>query len=606
MKKLFTFLNILPTLLFAQSFNNSIPIAIPNNQSDLYIPITVQGLAPAINSTFGLTSVCLMVNHSHVADLKLRLQSPSGTIVLLSDQQGGNGSGYFGTCFEENGANGAITDGVAPFNGAYYPQQSINVFNDGTNPNGIWNLIITDMFNYRDSGFFQYTNVTFSSNPPPDPSSSSLICSTTDATGCLCPDGSTDCDLLPDMESSDDAQTPQYTEYPGYMYVATATPNIGWGPLEINGVNSCFCDTVSVPCSTVTCPNGDAPKQLVNQRIYHKNGGTMTYWDRPAGTMAYHPSHGHIHVDDWVWIDLRRPTGDTDPRNWPQTGLGNKQSYCLVNLGDCSSSYGVCHNDSGNIITQANIPNSNLGSISGCSTSQGIYVGEFDTYGSIDITLPGGTCNGDYYALSIVDPLDHMLEQSETNNWILMPVTLTQQSGGNFEADGMTFTIHLDDANFTANATTADSCIWMWGDGSQPEHIYGTPLAHHIFPGVGQYNVELYAYNHCGLTYSPQGVHVLTVGLNENVDAVATWNVFPNPAKDKISIDYTLVNVADVKLEVTDAVGRILKVMTNANLDPGKYHVPLDLTEENIKSGIYFVRLTAGENVLNKRFVVLK
>lgn len=604
MKKLFTFLCFIPSFLLAQTFTNSVPVAIPDNQTDLYIPIQVAGLVPSINSNFGITTTCLMVNHSHVADLKLRLQSPSGTIIVLSDQHGGSGSGYFGTCFAQNGANGPITGGNAPFNGTYYPQESLNNFNDGSNPNGTWNLIITDMFNFSDSGFFQYGNITFGFNPPPN--QASLVCQTNDASGCLCPDGSTNCDLLPDLQSSDDGMNPEYFENSGSVYVYNATPNIGWGPLEINDVNSCFCDTVSVPCDSIPCPNGDSKKHIVNQRIYHKDGNAMSYWDRPAGTMSYHFGHTHIHVDDWVWIDLRRKTADPDPRNWPQTGIGNKQSYCLVNLGDCTSGYGVCHDDGGNIITQADIPNSNFGTVTGCGYSQGIYVGHYDTYGGIQIDLPPGTCNGEYYALSIVDPLDHMLEQSETNNWILIKVNLTQQNGGNFEPEGFTFSMHLDEMHATAAATTADSCVWFWGDGSQPEHIMGSPLAYHVFPNTGQYIVQLYAYNHCGVTYTCDTVNVLTVGIGRTPEAVSTWSVYPNPATDKISIDYTLINPADVKLEITDAVGRVIKEMTNTSQDPGKYKVLLDLQAENFKAGIYFARLTTSGKALNQRFSVLK
>jgi hypothetical protein len=460
------------------------------------------------------------------------------------------------------------------------------------------------MFNFSDSGFFQYANITFGQNPPPN--QASLLCNTSDASGCFCPDGFAECDLFPDLQSSDDGMSPAYTEGGGYLWVYNATPNVGWGPLEIHGVNSCFCDTVSVPCATVACPDGDPPSQLLDQRIYHKNANTMTYWDRPAGTMSYHPSHGHVHVDDWVWIDLRRKTGDPNPMNWPQTGIGNKQSYCLVNLGDCSSSYGVCHDDAGNIITQADIPNSNLGSVTGCGLNQGIYVGHFDTYGSIGITLPAGTCNGEYYALSVVDPKDYILEQSETNNWILIKVNLTQQSGGDFEQDGFMFTMHLDEMNATANATTADSIVWHWGDGSQPQHVYGSPLAYHVFPGVGQYVVEMYAYNHCGVTYTIDTVHVLTVGLDENIEAVASWSVYPNPAKDKIAIEYTLVNATDVSLQITDALGHVVKEMTNSNQDPGKYGASLDLSAEDIHSGIYFVRLATRNKTLNQRFIVLK
>jgi len=101
-------------------------------------------------------------------------------------------------------------------------------------------------------------------------------------------------------------------------------------------------------------------------------------------------------------------------------------------------------------------------------------------------------------------------------------------------------------------------------------------------------------------------VHVLTTGLNENIEAVASWNVYPNPAKDRINIEYTLVNGTDVHLEITDAIGRVIKEMTNTSQDPGKYHVSLDLNTDDIKSGIYFVRLGTSNKTLNQRFIVLK
>ena len=65
---------------------------------------------------------------------------------------------------------------------------------------------------------------------------------------------------------------------------------------------------------------------MVIQRIYHKDGGSMTYFDRPAGTMSYHPTHGTC-VDNWADFTLRRATPDPDSRNWPIIGTGNKQSF---------------------------------------------------------------------------------------------------------------------------------------------------------------------------------------------------------------------------------------------------------------------------------------
>ena len=100
--------------------------------------------------------------------------------------------------------------------------------------------------------------------------------------------------------------TVNHTEAPGFLYIANATPNIGYGPIDIFGVDSCYCGTTLVPCGTV-CPNGDDIKHLVKQRIYQKVPGTdtLTYYDREAGKMTYHAAHGHLHVDHWSNYTLR-------------------------------------------------------------------------------------------------------------------------------------------------------------------------------------------------------------------------------------------------------------------------------------------------------------
>jgi len=607
MKKLFTLLSLLPFSLTAQTFVNATWTAIPNNQTDLFIPVTVQGLPNTIDTSFGLSAVCMDIFHQHMADLKIRLQSPSGTTILLADQRGGSGTGYQNACFQENGSNGFITSGTPPINGSYIPQNSLNTFNTGENPNGTWNLIITDMFNFLDTGSFHYITMTFALSPPHDPSVL-FICNTSNAGGCFCPDSAQqNCDLLPDMTASCMDWVTPITESPGYLSVSTATPNIGWGPLEIHGTNSCYCDTTLVPCTTVTCPNGDPPKQMVSQRIYHKNGSTMTFWDRPAGTMAYHPTHGHIHVDDWVWIDARRRNSDPNPTHWPKTGIGTKQSYCLINLGDCTNSYGVCRDDNGNTITQANIPNSNLGSVSGCGVDQGIYVGEYDTYGSIDVTIPPGACNGDYYIISITDPLNVMLEQNDTNNWIVLPFTLTQQpSTASFETAGYIYLISGLQVDFLANSTTADSITWEWGDGTPNLTHVGSITGSHVFSGPGTYVVGCNAYNLCGLTYSSDTINILPTQVNEPFSTLVSWNIYPNPAKDKINIDYSLANSSDVKIEITNAVGQVVKELNTVSQYAGKYHVSLNLSTGEIKQGIYFVRLTSNNKTINERFIVLK
>ncbi len=608
MKKLFTLLSLLPATLFAQTFSESVQTAIPNTQSDLLIPITVSGLPTSIDASFGLATVCIDITHQHMSDLKVRLRSPQGTEVVLTDQRGGSGTGYHQVCFQEDATSGYITSALNPSYGTFVPQYSLNTFNTGLNPNGTWNLVITDMFNFLDSGYFHAVTIDFRTNPPVDPASL-VLCTTSNAGGCQCPGGATECDLLPDLTHSCTNWANPITETPGYLQVSTATPNIGWGPLEIHGTNNCFCDETQVPCTTVTCPNGMPPQQMVTQTIYHKNDNVMTTWSRPAGTMAYHPSHGHIHVDDWVWIDARRKNGDPNPTHWPKTGQGSKTSYCLVNLGNCDNP-GVCRDNDGNTLLQADIPNASMGSVSGCTQNQGIYVGEYDTYGSILVNLPSSTCNGQYYIVSITDPTNAMLEQDETNNWTVIPFTLTHQLGvGTFEPEGFLWQLSSLQVSCLSNSFAADSISWDWGDGSQRTLYTGSPanpVSDHTYPGPGTYVIGQSVYNRCGLTYSQDTLRILATNVTDLSKALVFHNVYPNPAKDRISIDYTLSNNTDVKIEIMDAVGHLVKEMTNANQTIGKYHVSLDLNSEQIRQGIYFVRIAAGDKIVNERFAVVK
>jgi len=266
--------------------------------------------------------------------------------------------------------------------------------------------------------------------------SSSATCSLSTPSACHCPGDAYECDLLPDMLSSAAIIQSQHTEYTGRITLSNATPNVGWGPLEIHPASpqQCWCGTTQVSCGTITlCPDGNYPSESIVQTIYHKVGNTISSYTRPAGTMTYHPGHGHVHVDNWASFTLRTATADPNPLNWPIVGRGAKVSFCLVNLGDCTSNSGYCVVN-GSVVTRANIPNQGFGSISGCSRDQGIYTGYLDIYGQglegMEITFPSPICNGRYYIVSITDPSNNFLEYDETNNWVVVPVDLTQQTPG--------------------------------------------------------------------------------------------------------------------------------------------------------------------------------
>ena len=311
-------------------------------------------------------------------------------------------------------------------------------------------------------------------------------CTTSNATGCSCKDASTDCDLLPDLKVANEplevsgnngviefSQTGNGSNN-GRLRVSVSTPNIGYGPLEIHSTNVFICGTDTFFSNPGTCPGGGDPRNLIDQRIYHKNGNNMTYYDRPAGSMTYHASHGHMHVDDWGIYTLRTETANPDPLTWPIVGSGSKLAFCLMDYGTCSTYNGHCEDNNGNVLTNSDFPNFGLGGGSfNCSAVvQGISSGFTDIYyqylDGMWIDIPPGTCNGDYMIVVNLDPYDYFVEEDETNNVLAIPYTLTQQASGNsptISVNGSTTICAGDQVMMTSSIGNTYS--WSTGETTQ-------------------------------------------------------------------------------------------------------------------------------------------
>lgn len=335
-------------------------------------------------------------------------------------------------------------------------------------------------------------------------------CTLTNATGCYCEDSTqTNCDLLPDIVVSKyailtynggPAEYSQTAALPnrGRLTITGSTPNLGFGPLEVKGVDQngyqwflCGTDTFSLYNPTAsttivpTCPNNATnPRQLLIQDIYHKNGNVMTYAEHKTGHMTYHPSHNHYHVDDWEIYTLRIPTADPNPLHWPIVSQGHKVGFCLMDYGNCSANPNHCKDSLGNTLTNAHFgAQYNLDANYNCSpTIQGIGVGHLDIYwNTLDgqwISIPPGTCNGQYAIVIEVDPDNHFVESNENNNYTWEYWTLTQQTSSNpiVEISSEKSGVLCAGDSITLTATAGTAFLWSTGDTTQSITVPSTTM----------------------------------------------------------------------------------------------------------------------------------
>jgi subtilisin-like proprotein convertase family protein len=126
--------------VFSQAFSNITTTPITDNGTTS-IPIVVTGLSNIDTVNFGLQSVTLNITHSANQQLGLQLQSPDGTVVLLASAL--QGANLTNTEFDDTSAL-YIDFGVAPYQSTFRAIQDISLLNNFQNPNGTWQLIITD------------------------------------------------------------------------------------------------------------------------------------------------------------------------------------------------------------------------------------------------------------------------------------------------------------------------------------------------------------------------------------------------------------------------------------------------------------------------------
>jgi len=79
---------------------------------------------------------------------------------------------------------------------------------------------------------------------------------------------------------------------------------------------------------------------------------------------------------------------------------------------------------------------------------------------------------------------------------------------------------------------------------------------------------------------------------------------YPNPAKNRVRIEYNLPKRTDIELSIFDATGSLIKNIVGKNQASGRYRMFFDTTK--LSQGVYFVRLHTSDKSIVEKVVVLR
>jgi len=140
-------------------------------------------------------------------------------------------------------------------------------------------------------------------------------------------------------------------------------------------------------------------------------------------------------------------------------------------------------------------------------------------------------------------------------------------------------------------AASAWSYAWSFGDGTSQAGVSPT----HTYTAPGTYTVCASAYDSLGnaFTWCDNVIVPVILGVNEN--NVSKVSLFPNPAKDNITINNLKGNEV---IRMTTIEGKVIHEVVNSDAEK----ITIDLNDFN--NGIYLVSVT-GSNTRYKEKVVI-
>ena len=236
--------------------DEELEIAVGTGAGELLGPVNPVLVEAEILVPGAVLDVNVAVDITHVwdADLDVFLISPAGTVVELFSDVGGSGDDFSGTVLDDE-AVVAITDGSAPFDGAFQPEGLLSDF-DGEEGLGVWTLEITDDFATIDDGVFNgWELIVATGDEDGDGSFACADCDDDDPTAFpgnveLCDGVDNDCNGLLDFDASDEVDA-DGDGVPGCADCDDADPANFPGNVEA-------CDGQDNDCDSATDETADA------------------------------------------------------------------------------------------------------------------------------------------------------------------------------------------------------------------------------------------------------------------------------------------------------------------------------------------------------------
>jgi uncharacterized lipoprotein YddW (UPF0748 family) len=104
-------------------------------------------------------------------------------------------------------------------------------------------------------------------------------------------------------------------------------------------------------------------------------------------------------------------------------------------------------------------------------------------------------------------------------------------------------------------------------------------------------------------------ITLMLTDVNDDANIVHDFKLeqnFPNPFNPATAINFSIPRASFVTLKLFDVLGKEISVLVNDHLEQGNHQLLFDAGKYDLPSGVYIYRISAGENISNKKMMFLK
>jgi len=96
-----------------------------------------------------------------------------------------------------------------------------------------------------------------------------------------------------------------------------------------------------------------------------------------------------------------------------------------------------------------------------------------------------------------------------------------------------------------------------------------------------------------------------SLDIKESMPEISTLKSYPNPVANQVTVKFSLKQKLEASVSIINAKGEIVFEIPTGNFNKGRNKISIDLKKEGLSKGVYFIKLSSGNQSMVSKIIYL-